>query len=76
MRKVVASFNWGVEGCTPDIHWLLEVGYKVGGEWLTIQRGIEWCSGPPRLPASHTLAPRQEPRDKLIGGATRKGQSR
>lgn len=54
----------------------LEVGYKVAGESLTIQGGIEWCFGPPRVPPMETLRPRQEPRDGLIGGATLYPQSR
>lgn len=54
----------------------MEVGYKVAVESLTTDRRIEWCSGPPRVPPTHTLPPRQEIRDTLIGGPTSNPQSR
>ena len=57
-------------------HSALELGYKVAGESLIIDRRFQWCSGPPRVPSSLTPTPRQEPRDTLIAGATWKGQSR
>lgn len=59
-----------------DDHSALELGYKVVGESLTINRRIQRGFGPPRVPSSLALAPRQEPRGTLIGGATLYPQSR